>query len=194
MKKTILVLLVIVCSLSGFGQGIQVKGVVTSADDRQPIPGVSVVVKGTTTGTTTNIDGVYTLKVPGNATLIFSFVGLTPQEIVVNNRTTIDVVLASATAAIDEVVVVGYGTQKKSVVTGAISSVKASDLENMPTPRVEDALKGRTSGVTVASSSGQPGSDATVSIRGITSINYVSPLYVVDGVPVAVGGIDYLKQ
>jgi len=194
MKKTILLLLVIVCSLSGFGQGIQVKGVVTSADDRQPIPGVSIVIKGTTTGITTNIDGMYTLKVPGNAKLVFSFVGMTTQEIEVKNRTSIDVVLLTTSSAIDEVVVVGYGTQKKSVVTGAISSVKASDLENMPTPRVEDALKGRTSGVTVASSSGQPGSAATVSIRGITSINSVSPLYVVDGVPVTVGGIDYLNQ
>ncbi len=194
MKKTILVLLTIVCSLFGYGQGIQVKGVVTSAEDRQPIPGVSVVVKGTTTGTTTDVDGAYTIKVPGNATLTFSFVGLTSQEVAVNNRTKVNIALASVVAAIDEVIVVGYGTQKKSVVTGAISTVKSSDLDNMPTPRVEDALKGRTSGVTVASSSGQPGSDATVSIRGITSINYTSPLYVVDGVPVVVGGIDYLNQ
>src|SRR5665648_761401 len=113
MKKTILVLLVIVCSLSGFGQGIQVKGVVTSADDKQPIPGVAILVKGTSTGITTNIDGVYTLNVPGNATLVFSFVGLKSQEIAVNNRTTINVVLASSTENLDEVVVVGYGTQKK---------------------------------------------------------------------------------
>ena len=194
MKKTILVLLISVCSLFGYGQSIQVKGVVSSADDGQPIPGVGVVLKGTTTGITTSIDGAYTLTVPGNGTLVFSFVGMKSQEVPVNHRTTINVKLTSSAENIDEVIVVGYGTQKKSVVTGAISTVKASDLENMPTPRVEDALKGRTSGVTVASSSGQPGSDATVSIRGITSINYVSPLYVVDGVPVVVGGIDYLNQ
>ena len=194
MKKTILVLLISVCSLFVYGQSIQVKGVVTSADDGQPIPGVGVVLKGTTTGVTTNIDGAYALSVPATSTLLFSFVGMTSQEVAVNHRTTINVKLSSAAETIDEVIVVGYGTQKKSVVTGAISTVKSSDLDNMPTPRVEDALKGRTSGVTVASSSGQPGSDATVSIRGITSINYVSPLYVVDGVPVVVGGIDYLNQ
>jgi len=194
MKKTILVLLISVCSLFGYGQSIQVKGVVSSADDGQPIPGVGVVLKGTTTGITTSIDGAYSLTVPANGTLVFSFVGMKSQEVQVNHRTVINVKLTSSSENIDEVIVVGYGTQKKSVVTGAISTVKASDLENMPTPRVEDALKGRTSGVTVASSSGQPGSDATVSIRGITSINYVSPLYVVDGVPVVVGGIDYLNQ
>ena len=194
MKKTILVLLISVCSLFGYGQSIQVKGVVSSADDGQPIPGVGVVLKGTTTGITTSIDGAYTLTVPGNATLVFSFVGMKSQEVQVNHRTTINVKLTSSAENIDEVIVVGYGTQKKSVVTGAISTVKAADLEDQVTPRVEDALKGRTSGVTVASSSGQPGSDATVSIRGITSINYVSPLYVVDGVPVVVGGIDYLNQ
>src|ERR1035437_2369222 len=108
MKKTILLLLVIVCSLSGFGQGLQVKGVVTSADDRQPIPGVSIVIKGTTSGITTNIDGMYSLKVPGNAKLVFSFVGMTSQEIEVKNRTTIDVVLATTSSSSDEVVVVGY--------------------------------------------------------------------------------------
>ncbi len=196
MKKTILVLLVIVCALSGFGQTIQVKGVVTSADDRQPIPGVSVVVKGTTTGITTDIDGTYTLKVPGNAKLIFSFVGLTTQEIDVKNRTTIDVVLATTSAAIDEVVVVGYGTQKKSVVTGAISSIKAKDLEKVAQGRVEQVLQGRVAGLTVAQNSGQPGSASTIRVRGVTTFGDGgnNPLWVVDGVVVDAGGIGYLNQ
>jgi len=196
MKKTILLLLVIVCSLSGFGQGMQVKGVVTSADDRQPIPGVSIVIKGTTTGITTNIDGTYSLKVPGNAKLVFSFVGMTTQEIEVKNRTTIDVVLATTSASIDEVVVVGYGTQKKSVVTGAISSIKSKDLEKVSQGRVEQALQGRVAGLTVAQNSGQPGSASTIRVRGVTTFGDGgnNPLWVVDGVVVDAGGIGYLNQ
>jgi TonB-dependent starch-binding outer membrane protein SusC len=194
MKKVVLLML---CALFGFGvyaQNISLTGKVTSVEDKQALPGVSVVVKGTTIGTVTNIDGNYTLSVPANGTLVFSFIGMRSQEIPVNNRSTINVELAGEVIGVDEVVVVGYGTQKKSVVTGAISSVKSSDIANMVTPRVEDVLKGRTSGVTVATSSGAPGASSTVSIRGITSINSASPLYVVDGVPVYVGGIDYLNQ
>ena len=192
MKKTILVLLVIVISLTGYGQGLQLKGVVTSADDGLPIPGVSVVVKGTTTGITTNIDGVYTLTVPGNSTIVFSFVGLKTQEIPVNNRTKIDVILANSSENIDEVVVVGYGVQKKSVVTAAISRVTAADLNQTSPTRVEDALKGKVSGVQITQSSGQPGSDSKVRIRGIGTVNNSDPLYIVDGMPVD-GGIDYLN-
>jgi len=192
MKQTILLFLVIVCSLSGFGQGLQVKGVVTSADDGQPIPGVSIVVKGTTTGITTNLDGIYTLTAPGNSTLVFSFVGLESQEIAVNNRTKIDVVLASSTKNIDEVVVVGYGVQKKSVVTAAISRVSADEMKRTSPTRVEDALKGKVSGVQITQSSGQPGSDSKVRIRGIGTVNNSEPLYIVDGMAVG-GGIDYLN-
>jgi TonB-dependent starch-binding outer membrane protein SusC len=193
MKQTILTLLFIFCSLALSAQGLQVKGVVTSADDGQPLPGVSISVKGTATGTLTDAIGAYTINVPANSTLVFSFVGMKPQEILVKSSSTLNVVMKSDVAMMEEVVVVGYGVQKKSVVTGAISSVKASDMQDLPIPRIEDALKGRTSGVTIASSSGVPGADATVNIRGITSINSASPLYVVDGVPV-IGGIDYLNQ
>jgi len=120
MKKAILALLILMYSFAVFAQGIQVKGVVTSADDGQPIPGVSVVVKGTTNGTTTDIDGNYTVNAPGHAILVFSFVGMTSQEVQVNMQSVINVVLATEHTNIDEVVVVGYGVQKKSVITGAI--------------------------------------------------------------------------
>lgn len=182
MKKTILLLLVIVCSLSGFGQGMQVKGVVTSADDRQPIPGVSIVIKGTTTGITTNVDGAYSLKVPGNATLVFSFVGMAPQEIEVKNRTSIDVVLATTSASIDEVVVVGYGTQKVTKVSGAISSLRGIDIEKQNPVRTEDILQGRASGVTVVAN-GSPGAKPTVLIRGIPSFSGTDPVVIIDGIP-----------
>lgn len=196
MKQTIFALLFLLSSFAGFAQELSVKGVVTSADDGQPIPGATVVVKGKSTGITTNLDGAYTLKVPGNATLIFSFVGLKSQEVAVNNRTTINVALESATEAIEEVVVVGYGTQKKSVVTGAISSVKAKDLEKVAPGRVDQALQGRVSGVTVAANSGQPGASSTIRVRGVTTFGDGgnNPLWVVDGVVVDAGGIGYLNQ
>jgi len=196
MKQTIFALLFLLSSFALSAQELLVKGVVTSADDGQPIPGATVVVKGKTTGIITNLDGVYSLKIPGNATLVFSFVGLKSQEIAVNNRTTINVVLASSTEAIEEVVVVGYGTQKKSVVTGAISSVKSKDLEKVAPGRVEQALQGRVSGVTVAANSGQPGSAATIRVRGVTTFGDGgnNPLWVVDGVVVDAGGIGYLNQ
>jgi len=195
MKKAFLALLILMYSFAAFAQGVQVKGVVTSADDGQPIPGVSVVVKGTTNGTTTDIDGNYTVNAPGHSTLIFSFVGMTSQEIQVNMQTAINVVLATEHTNIDEVVVVGYGVQKKSVITGAISSIKSKDLEKVAPGRVDQALQGRVSGVTIASNSGQPGDAATIRVRGVTTFGGGNnPLWVVDGVVVDAGGIGYLNQ
>lgn len=196
MKQTIFALLFFLSSLAMYAQDLNVKGVVTSADDGQPIPGVTVVVKGKATGIVTGFDGSYTLKVPANATLVFSFVGMKAQEIAVNNRTTINVAMSSATEAIEEVVVVGYGTQKKSVVTGAISSVKAKELEKVARGRVEQVLQGRVSGVTVAANSGQPGASSTIRVRGVTTFGDGgnNPLWVVDGVVVDAGGIGYLNQ
>jgi TonB-linked SusC/RagA family outer membrane protein len=161
----------------------------------QPLEGVSVLVKGTNLGTVTGKDGSFKLEVTNaNSVLIFSLIGYQSQEMALNSRTNIQLTLISQSQSLNDVVVIGYGTQKKSVVTGAISSVKASDLENMPVSRIEQSLQGRTSGISVAQSSGQPGAASTVKIRGTTSINNSDPLYVVDGVPIDVGGIDYLNQ
>ena len=132
------------------------------------------------------------LKNRKNAILVVNFVGYTSYEVAVNNEKNINIVLNSDNA-LEELVVVGYGTQRKAVVTGAIAKVKGSDLENMPVPRIEQSLLGRTAGVRVTTGSGQPGEGATVRIRGTTSINASEPLYVVDGIPVT-GGIDYLNQ
>ncbi len=161
-----------------------------------PLNGVSVTVKNNSGGTSTDTNGDFSLSVPnGNAVLVFSYVGFAPREIAVKGKTVINVTLTAATAAMDEVVVVGYGTQKKSVVTGAISSVKASDLENQQIGRLEQALQGRASGLTIAASSGAPGSAATVRVRGTTSLNDGAnePLYVIDGIVVTNGGIDFLN-
>ena len=173
-------------------QSTSVKGVVM--DGKEPLVGANILEKGTSNGTLTDIDGQFqlALKNPKSAVLVVSFVGYQPKEVAVNNATSINIELV-AMATLEEFVVVGYGTQRKAVVTGAIAKVKGSDLENMPVSRIEQSLLGRTAGVRVTTGSGQPGEGATVRIRGTTSINNSEPLYVVDGIPVG-GGIDYLNQ
>jgi TonB-linked SusC/RagA family outer membrane protein len=162
----------------------------------ETLPGVNVVVKGlTSVGASTDINGKFSFTSgQPTETLIFSFIGAVTQEIQAKAGTPVNIVLEEKAIGLSELVVVGYGTQKKSVVTGAITSVKGSDLNNMQIPRIEQALQGRTSGLTIASSSGQPGAGSTVRVRGTTSINNSDPLYVVDGVPVDNGGIDYLNS
>ncbi|MBL7968620.1 MAG: TonB-dependent receptor [Prolixibacteraceae bacterium] len=194
MKKAVLALLIFMCSLGAFAQGLQVKGVVTSADDGQPIPGVSVVVKGTTTGMITDLDGKYSVNAPGNSTLVFSFVGMKTQEILVSGRTSINVVLAAEQTDIDEVVVVGYGTQKKSLVTGAISKVGSEDLKKTSDMRVTQALQGKTAGVVISSNSGQPGDQVSIRIRGIGTNGDAEPLYIIDGLPMSGAGTDFLNS
>ncbi|MBO9152003.1 TonB-dependent receptor [Chitinophaga sp. GCM10012297] len=172
---------------------ITVSGRVTT-DSGEPLPGATVRVSGTNTGTSTDADGRYSLKVPGkNSTLVFSILGYTTKTLAFSGSS-LNAQLTLSETALTETVVVGYGTQKKAVVTGAISSVRAKDLEGMPINRIEQALQGRTSGVTIASNSGQPGSAATVRVRGITTFNNNNPLWVVDGVVVDNGGIGYLNQ
>lgn len=190
----ILLLFSLFFSASVWAQEIDVSGKVISKIDGLPIPGVSVQIEGTKIGVATDQNGAFRIKVPKQGTvLIFSQIGMETQNFTVNNNQPISIVLTEQTSGLGEVVVIGYGTQKKSVVTGAISQVKASDLENMPVTRIEQSLQGRTSGLTITSSSGQPGDGATLRIRGTTSINNSEALYVVDGVQVG-GGIDYLNQ
>jgi len=172
----------------------KVSGTITEAGTDLPLIGATIYEKDKTVGTVTDLDGKYELEVSdAKATLVISYIGFTTQEIEIDSKATIDTVLDVDVAGLDEVVVIGYGTQKKKVVTGAISKVKAEALRDMPVTRVEDALKGRTSGVRVTSDSGQPGERSTVRIRGTTSINESEPLYVVDGVVID-GGIDFLNQ
>ncbi|WP_460635279.1 SusC/RagA family TonB-linked outer membrane protein [Larkinella harenae] len=159
-----------------------VRGKVTDANG-EGLPGVSVVIKGTTRGTTTNGEGEFTLNVPANSTLVFSFVGYASKEVAVNNRTVVNVSLVQDERALEEVVVVGYGTQKRASVTGAVSSVTPKDLTALPVISAESAMQGRVPGVRVVNN-GSPGQAPIVRIRGIGSINYASgPLYVIDGVP-----------
>jgi len=161
-----------------------------------PIPGVTILVKGTTKATSSDMDGNYQIKTATSGTLVFSYVSYSSLQEAIKGRNRIDVKLTPETQSLQEVVVVGYGTQKKSVVTGAISSVKAKDLENVPNGRIEQALQGRVSGVTIAANAGQPGSASTIRIRGITTFSEAgnNPLWVVDGVIVDNGGIGYVNQ
>lgn len=173
-----------------------VSGVVTDAKTSEPLIGANVLVKGTSIGTITDIDGAYTITVPdANATLVITYTGYTEQQINVGTRNLINISLSEG-AILDEVVVVGYGIQKKSVVTGSIASLKTKDLEKVPSARIEQALQGRVSGVTIAQNSGQPGSPSTIRIRGVTTFDNAgnNPLWVVDGVVVDAGGIGYLNQ
>ncbi|BAX82582.1 TonB-dependent receptor plug domain-containing protein [Labilibaculum antarcticum] len=192
MKKTVLFLVLAFFCMQSFAQKHAVTGLVTSAEDGIPLPFASVVVKGTTIGTSTDMDGKFQMEVSNDEILIFSLIGFTSQETLVGNKTEINVILSIETTGLDEVVVVGYGVQKKSVVTASIASVSAKDLENIAPVRIDNALKGLASGVTVTTSSGQPGASSQVRIRGVGTINNSDPLYIVDGMPID-GGIDYLN-
>ncbi len=159
-----------------------VSGVVISASDNQPLIGVSVLVKGTSTGTMTDIDGKYSLNVKSGSTIIFSYIGYVKQEISTTGKNVINVTMKEDAQALDEVVVIGYGVQKKKLSTGATLQVKGDELAKMNTTSPLQALQGKTPGVTISSTSGQPGSDMKVVIRGLGTVGNSGPLYVIDGI------------
>ncbi|TRW25176.1 TonB-dependent receptor [Flavobacterium zepuense] len=159
---------------------------VVSDDKGMTIPGVNVTVKGTATGVSTNLDGQYSIEVPENGTLVFSFIGFTTQEIAVKGRKEINQTLTEEAKTLDEVVVIGYGTQKRDDINSSVSSIKARDLENLKQTTVDQMLQGKAAGVSVTNNSGQPGSAASIRVRGTTSISGTNePLYIIDGVPVS---------
>lgn len=173
-----------------------VKGKVTDKEKGEGLPGVNVVLKGTSTGTTTDGEGHYTLAVPeSGAVLVFSFVGYVSQEMAVGNRSVLDIAIESDTKALSEVVVIGYGTAKKSDLTGSVGSVKEAELRERPVPSLNQALQGKVSGVQVNINSGRPGGRSNVRIRGFSSINSSNnPLYVVDGVMLPQGNQNQQSQ
>jgi TonB-linked SusC/RagA family outer membrane protein len=182
--KFILALPFILLSItSALAQSTALSGKVVD-EKGEGLPGVTILVKGTTNGTTTDAGGSFSLNVPNEgSTIIASFVGYLSQEVPINGRTTLNITLASDTKALDEIIVVGYGTQKKSDVTGAVSSVKAETLEERPSANLTQALAGRVTGANVSVNSGRPGGAANIRIRGNTSVSVTNnPLYVVDGV------------
>lgn len=193
MKRILSLIALIVWATVLFAQDQTVKGKVISKSDGQPIPGVSVSVKGTTTGTITNIDGEYNLNAPSGSKLVFSFIGMRSQEVVPAFGVA-DITLADDVANLNEVVVVGYGVQKKSLVTGAIAKVNGEELTKSTDGQVTHALQGKTPGVVINSNSGQPGDKVSIRVRGVGTNGNSEPLYVVDGMPTSQQGTDYLNS
>ena len=188
MKSKILLFLLF-CTFSSFAQ-IQITGKVIDKGN-EPLPGVTVIIGGTTQGIVTGMDGTYVLpNVSSDATLVFSYIGMRTQEIVVGNQSTINVSLEEETIGIDEVIAVGYGTMKKSDISGSIVSVNVSELQSTPIASIDQGLVGRAAGVVVTQGTGLPGGMASIRIRGTTSLNGQNePLYVIDGFPISTGSI-----
>ena len=197
MKKfTMLIVCLLVLGIQFVSaQNKTLKGTVISSEDNQPLPGVNVIVKGTTQGTITDFDGNFTLNVSNDAeTLVFSFMGMQTQEVPIGTTVTFNITMDPESIGMDEVVVVAYGTAKKSSFTGSASQVKGAELEKMKVSDVSKALEGKVAGVQSSSSSGTPGSSAKILIRGIGSISASQqPLIVVDGVPYE-GSLNSISQ
>ncbi len=188
LSKVLLSGIMLLLSIQIFAQDRTVSGKVTSSEDGLGIPGASVAVKGTSKGTSTDADGNYKITVSNSAILVFTAVGTNAQEVSVGTKTQVNVALSADTKSLQEVVVVGYGTQKKSQLTGAISSVTAKQITEMPITNLGQAMQGRVAGVDVAQSGSKPGTVPRVLIRGRRSFNAGNdPLYVVDGIPLSGG-------
>lgn len=171
------------CNFS-FGQGITVTGTVKD-NTGTPIPGVTILIKGTSKGTTTNIDGKYSIQTESNSTLVFSFIGYATEEIAVNDRAVIDLELKAATESLDEVVVIGYGTTKKTDLTGSVTAVSSKDFNKGAITSPQELLVGKSAGVVISTSGGAPGTGATIRIRGGSSLRASNdPLLIIDGVPI----------
>ena len=181
MKEILSILFMSLFSLGPLLAQVPIKGTIVD-DQNIPLPGASVLVKNTFRGTMSDMDGNYTLSASPTDTLVFSMVGMVTQEIVVGSRTVINVMLATQTTLMDEVVVIGYGTVRKSDLTGSVSSVKTEDLLKVTSLNAEQGLQGKVTGVQVISTSGAPGAGAAVRVRGVGTFNNSSPIFVVDGV------------
>lgn len=192
MRRFLMMTLLATMATAAWGQDVAIHGRVVD-NSGAPLPGVNVVVEGTTIGTVTDMDGNYTLSAPRGANVVYSFIGFNESTVTMEDgKTQYDVTLEDESISLGDVVVVGYGVQKKSVVTASIAKVSADDLSGTTPVRIDNALKGMASGVTVTSASGQPGAASQIRIRGIGTINNSDPLYIVDGMPIE-GGIDYLN-
>jgi TonB-dependent SusC/RagA subfamily outer membrane receptor len=183
MKRLITFLLFLPVSLTLYAQEKEISGTVRDSEGIS-LPGVTVIVLGTTTGTVTNLDGFYKLTVPSDGVLKFSYIGFVSQEVPAGNFTTIDITLLEDVKNLSEVVVIGYGTQRKMDLTTAVATVDEEDIKERPIVSAAEALQGKAAGVQVIQPSGKPGSDLAVRVRGSTSVIAGNePLYVVDGVP-----------
>ncbi len=190
MKKAVMLLVLAVFTQVLVAQEVTVKGRVTYQADGSPLPGVTIMVAGTSTGVLSGADGTYSIQARMGSTLRFTFIGMTPVEVTVNSAS-VDVTMADAPTDLDEIVVIGYGVQKKALVTGANLNVKGDQIAELNTSTAMEALQGIATGISITRNSGAPAAGTKVSIRGLGTIGNSAPLYIVDGV--SVGNIDYLN-
>lgn len=177
-------------SFWGNAQDVDVTGKVTSTEDGSPLPGVSITVKGTTKGTTTNVDGVYKISVPANSVLQATFIGFTTLEQTVNSRSIVDFALVPATQTLNEVVVTGFGSQIKRDLTGNIVKIKGSDVADMPVTTFEQSIQGKAAGVQINQGTGKLAQGIQIRVRGQSSVSASNePLYVIDGIPMTTGDL-----
>ena len=175
--------LLIPASVSAQAKKVTISGTVTDASNKQALIGAAVSVEGTTIGTSTDMNGKYTLQAPADGVLEIQYLGYTSQKIKINSRTTINVALSQDNVKVDEVVVIGYGSVAKSDLTGSVSTVKMSEIADAPVSSVDQALQGRIAGADIMSTTGEPGASTSIRIRGTRSITASNePLIVVDGV------------
>ncbi len=191
MKHCLLTILSFLVAINSFAQKMTVSGFVLD-QNKEPLIGVSVIEMGSSNGTVTDLDGKYTLEVNPDATLVFSYVGYTKREVAVNNQSTVNVNLVEDQALIDEVVVIGYGVQKKSSMTASVSTVSAKEITKQVTSNVASALLGRTPGVEILQAGGEAGGDVSILVRGAASFGSTEPLYIIDGA-VSNNGINSLN-
>lgn len=171
-------------SINRLQQQIEINGTVTNAQTGDALPGVNIVIEGTTTGTTTDMDGSYSIEAPADASLRFSFVGYVDQTVEINGREEINVALQEQVTELEEVVAIGYGTQQKSQTTGSLSSVTSEQIDEIPVTDISEALKGNTSGIVALKSGNRPGAGTTIRVRGRRSLTASNdPLFVLDGIP-----------
>ena len=183
MKQLLYFFVTIFCVTNSFAQTLTVSGTVKDQALNEALPGVSVFVKGTTNGTSTDFDGNYTIaNVEVGNILVFSYIGFTPKEVVVGNNKLINVSLVEDVSALDEVVVIGYGTQTKKEITGAVAVIGSETIEDLNPTQIEQALQGQVAGVNITSTSGSPGSSSSIRIRGVSTNGNNNPLILVDGI------------
>lgn len=191
-KRGYIALLALLVSIVTFAQGVTVKGTVLD-ENQEPLIGATVQVKGESTGAAADLDGNFTLKAKKNATLVVSYIGYLTQEVRLQGKTQVTIQLTPDSKTLDEVVVVGYGTMKKSDLTGSVASVASKDIEGFQASSVAGALGGQIAGVQITSTDGTPGAGFNISIRGVgTLTGDASPLYIVDGFEVS--SIDHLSN
>jgi TonB-dependent starch-binding outer membrane protein SusC len=181
-RSKLLMIFFLMFQLVVFGQGKQITGKITDVSGSS-LPGVNVFIKGTTIGTTSDFDGNYSITIKkDNDVLVFSFVGYNEQSMSVGNQSQINVIMKEDVLQLDEVVAIGYGIQKKSDITGSVSSIKAESLKSMPATRIDEAIQGKAAGVMVLQNSGQPGASPVIRVRGLATVNGGNPLIIIDGV------------